>query len=112
MNESILRESLSAACHWLVDIAQMAGEAPPVPVLIEEAERKTIDALTLIASPAEVIAAKGQFGVTLSLVSVPVLLGAGPRLWDGVDPAALRLERIAVVEMANGRTHLRYRIVR
>ena len=48
----------------------------------------------------------------LHLDIVPVLLGAGPRLWDGVDPAALRLERIAVIEMANGRTHLRYRIVR
>jgi ABC-2 type transport system permease protein len=43
-------------------------------VLIEETEKKTMDALTLIASTAEVIAAKAQFGVTLSVVSVPVLL--------------------------------------
>ncbi|NLE22816.1 MAG: ABC transporter permease [Actinobacteria bacterium] len=54
-------------------LGMLAVYAVPA-VLIEEAERKTIDALTLIASPAEVIAAKGQFGVTLSLVSVPVLL--------------------------------------
>ncbi len=43
-------------------------------VLIEETEKKTMDALTLIASAAEVITAKAQFGVTLSVVGVPVLL--------------------------------------
>jgi ABC-2 type transport system permease protein len=43
-------------------------------VLIEETEKKTMDALTLIASTADVIAAKAQFGITLSIVSVPVLL--------------------------------------
>ncbi len=56
-------------------LAMVAVYAVPA-VLIEESERKTIEALTLIASPAEVIAAKGQFGVTLSIVSVPVLLVA------------------------------------
>jgi ABC-type Na+ efflux pump permease subunit len=43
-------------------------------VLIEETEKKTMDALRLIASTTEVIAAKAQFGITLSVVSVPVLL--------------------------------------
>jgi ABC-type polysaccharide/polyol phosphate export permease len=43
-------------------------------VLVEETEKKTIEALTLIASTADVIAAKALFGLTLSVVSVPVLL--------------------------------------
>jgi ABC-2 type transport system permease protein len=43
-------------------------------VLIEETEKKTMDALTLIASTADVIAAKALFGITLSVVGVPVLL--------------------------------------
>ena len=47
----------------------------------------------------------------LHLDIVPVLLGDGLPLWKGVDPAALRLERIAVIPMPGGRTHLRYRIL-
>lgn len=54
-------------------LAMISVYAVPA-VLIEESERKTMDALTLIASTAEVIAAKAQFGITLCLVSVPVLL--------------------------------------
>jgi ABC-type Na+ efflux pump permease subunit len=54
-------------------LAMVAVYAVPA-VLVEETEKKTMDALTLIASTAEVIAAKAQFGVTLSVVSVPVLL--------------------------------------
>ena len=43
-------------------------------VLVEETEKRTIDALTLIASTADVIGAKALFGITLSVVSVPILL--------------------------------------
>jgi ABC-2 type transport system permease protein len=43
-------------------------------VLVEETEKRTIDALTLIASTADVIIAKALFGVALSLVTVPLLL--------------------------------------
>lgn len=43
-------------------------------VLVEETEKKTIEALALIASTADVIAAKALFGISMSVVSVPVLL--------------------------------------
>ena len=43
-------------------------------VLVEEIEKKTMEALSLIASTAEVIGAKALFGFTLSVVAVPVLL--------------------------------------
>jgi ABC-2 type transport system permease protein len=43
-------------------------------VLVEEIEKKTMEALSLIASTAEVIGAKALFGITLSVVSVPILL--------------------------------------
>lgn len=43
-------------------------------VLVEEIEKKTMEALGLIASTAEVIGAKALFGITLSVVSVPILL--------------------------------------
>ncbi len=47
-------------------------------VLVEEAETKTMDALTLVASTSDVIAAKALFGIALSVVSVPVLLAITP----------------------------------
>ncbi len=54
-------------------LAMVAVYAVPA-VLIEEIEKKTMDALTLIASTTEVIAAKAQFGIVLSVISVPLLL--------------------------------------
>lgn len=54
-------------------LAMIAVYAVPA-VLVEETEKKTMEALTLIASTADVIAAKALFGITLSVVSVPVLL--------------------------------------
>ena len=54
-------------------LAMVAVYAVPA-VLTEETETKTMDALTLIASTADVIAAKALFGVTLCIVAVPVLL--------------------------------------
>ncbi len=54
-------------------LAMIAVYAVPA-VLIEETEKKTMEALTLIASTADVIAAKALFGVALSAVSVPLLL--------------------------------------
>ena len=43
-------------------------------VLTEETEKRTVEALTLIASDAEVIAAKALFGITYCVVSVPLML--------------------------------------
>lgn len=54
-------------------LAMVAVYAVPT-VLVEEAEKKTMDALTLIASTADVIAAKALFGVVLCVVATPVLL--------------------------------------
>jgi len=54
-------------------LAMIAVYAVPA-VLVEETEKKTMEALTLIASTADVIAAKALFGIVLSIVSVPVLL--------------------------------------
>lgn len=54
-------------------IAMIAMLAIPV-VLTEETEKKTYDALVLIASHAEVIAAKALLGVTYIALMVPLLL--------------------------------------
>ena len=56
-------------------------------VLIEETETKTMDALTLIASTADVIAAKALFGLALSVILVPLLLVV--TRGDAADVAAL-----------------------
>lgn len=40
---------------------------------------------------------------------IPILLGGGARLFDGVDPATLRLEPTAA-EQADGVVHLRFRV--
>jgi dihydrofolate reductase len=41
---------------------------------------------------------------------MPVLLGAGLRLFDEISPGQVRLERTKVVELPAGRTHLEFRI--
>jgi dihydrofolate reductase len=46
----------------------------------------------------------------LELHVVPVLLGQGRRLFDGLDPEHIELERVRVLEGEHGVTHLRYRV--
>ena len=48
----------------------------------------------------------------LELHVVPVLLGQGRRLFDGLDPEHVELERVRVLEGEHGVTHLRYRVRR
>ncbi len=43
---------------------------------------------------------------------MPVFLGGGLRPFDGVDEGQVQLERLKVVELPGGRTHLRFRIVK
>ncbi|HLE15087.1 MAG TPA: dihydrofolate reductase family protein [Anaerolineales bacterium] len=43
---------------------------------------------------------------------MPVLLCGGLRLFEDMDMESIRLERIKVVELPGGRTHLRFRIVK
>ena len=47
--------------------------------------------------------------LTISLV--PVVLGRGVRLVDGLDPGRVKLELVGVVD-APGVTHLTYRVVK
>jgi len=48
----------------------------------------------------------------LEIHLVPVLLGAGRRLFDGLPPEHVELERTRVIEGEEGITHLRYRVRR
>jgi len=41
---------------------------------------------------------------------MPILLGGGLRLFENIDAESIRLERIKVMELPGGRTHLRFRI--
>jgi len=43
---------------------------------------------------------------------MPVLLGSGLRVFEDLDTETIRLERIKVMELPAGRTHLRFRIVK
>ena len=43
---------------------------------------------------------------------MPVLLGGGLRAFDGIDEGQVPLERIKVMELPKGRTHLSFRIVK
>lgn len=54
-------------------LSMIAAYALPS-VITEETERKTLEALTLIASHAEVIAAKAFFGLTYCVIAVPLML--------------------------------------
>lgn len=54
-------------------LAMIAVYALPA-VLTEEREKRTMEALTLIASGAEVIVAKSLFGLTYCVISVPLML--------------------------------------
>jgi len=55
-------------------VAMIALLAVPV-VLADESDRKTLDALVMVASYAEIIVAKAVFGFTYILIGLPLLLG-------------------------------------
>jgi dihydrofolate reductase len=42
---------------------------------------------------------------------MPVFLGGGLRAFEGIDEEKIPLERIKVMELPGGRTHLRFRII-
>ena len=48
----------------------------------------------------------------LEIHVIPVLLGQGTRLFDGLGPEHIELERTRVLEGEQGVTHLRYRVRR
>jgi dihydrofolate reductase len=43
---------------------------------------------------------------------MPVLLGGGLRLFEDIGPEPIRLERVKVMALPGGRTHLRFHIVK
>ncbi|HEX6032893.1 MAG TPA: dihydrofolate reductase family protein [Anaerolineales bacterium] len=43
---------------------------------------------------------------------MPVLLGGGLRPFEGIDEGQVQLERLAVMELPYGRTHLKFRITK
>lgn len=61
-------------------------------------------------------ASTGQQCLTAGLVDelhidiMPVLLGGGLRFFEDIDATSIQLERIKVIELPGGRTHLRFRI--
>ena len=54
-------------------LSMIAVYALPV-TITEETEKRTLEALTLVASHAEVIAAKALFGLTYCVISMPLML--------------------------------------
>lgn len=48
----------------------------------------------------------------LEIHVVPVLFGQGRRLFEGLDPAQIELERIRILEGEDGVTHMHYRVQR
>ena len=79
---------------------------------LERARQAAGDKDVFIAGGANIINQYVAAGLVdeLELHVVPILLGAGARLFDGVG-ADMKLEQIRVVE-APGVTHLKYRVVR
>ena len=43
---------------------------------------------------------------------MPIFLGAGLRAFEEIDDGQIQLERIKVMELPGGRTHLRFRIIK
>ncbi len=48
----------------------------------------------------------------IELHVIPVLLGQGRRLFEGLAPEQIELERTRILEGENGVTHLHYRVQR
>jgi dihydrofolate reductase len=48
----------------------------------------------------------------LEIHLIPVLIGQGRRLFEGLDPVQIELERVRVLEGEDGVTHLHYRVER
>ena len=98
---SVVLDTLGARTTFIMVVIVMllvmvAVYAVPA-VLVEETEKKTFDALTLIASTADVITAKALFGIALSVVSVPILLAITRGRAHDIAALAIAIALSAVV---------------
>lgn len=84
-----------------------------VPTAMSEAKRAAGDRNVLVhgAGIAQRALAAGVLD-ELELHVIPVLLGQGRRLFDGLAPEHVELERVRVLEGEDGVTHARYRVRR
>ena len=48
----------------------------------------------------------------LEIHLIPVLFGQGRRLFEGLDPVQIELQRIRILEGQDGVTHMHYRVQR
>ena len=55
---------------------------------------------------------KARLADELHIDIMPVLLGGGLRPFEGIDQGQIQLERLAVMELPYGRTHLKFRIIK
>jgi dihydrofolate reductase len=80
---------------------------------LEQAKDAAGDQKTVIAGGADVIRQYLNAGLVdaFQLHVVPVMLGGGVRLLDGLDPARVRVELDRVVDSPSV-THLRYRVLK
>jgi dihydrofolate reductase len=69
------------------------------------------DVLVHGAAVAQIALAAGLLD-ELEIHLVPVLFGQGRRLFEGLDPAQIELERIRILEGEDGVTHMHYRVQR
>ena len=69
------------------------------------------DVLVHGAGTAQVALAAGVLD-ELELHVIPVLFGQGRRLFEGLDPEQIELERTRILEGEGGVTHMRYRVRR
>ena len=69
------------------------------------------DILVHGAGTAQVALAAGVLD-ELELHVIPVLFGQGRRLFEGLDPEQIELERTRILEGEGGVTHMRYRVRR
>ena len=55
---------------------------------------------------------KARLADELHIDIMPVLLGGGLRPFEGIDQGQIQLERLEVMELPHGRTHLKFRIIK
>lgn len=63
------------------------------------------------AAVAQLVLAAGLLD-ELEIHLIPVLFGQGRRLFDGLDPVQIELERVRILEGEDGVTHMHYRVRR